>query len=236
MFSHFLTFIHPDPQARLADADYSELVTFIRNIRGLVRAHLMTPVAARDRYIDDGPAPLLTLLLSFERLETLEAASGSHGEVCALSASLPASLAQTQVCQQAMWTRTYEVFGEAPAPESERRSCSFLVHYPGEPESLNEWLTYYVRRHVPLMCRFPGVRAVEMYTRIDWIDALPWQRVHHFQRNRIVFDSAAELELALHSPVREQMKEDRGHFPPFCGGNVHFTLATATLTGTTSYT
>jgi uncharacterized protein (TIGR02118 family) len=234
MFSHFLTFIHPDPLARLADTDYAELAAFMRNIRGLVRAHLMIPVVARDRYIDDGPAPLLTLQLCFERLETLESAGGSDGELRALSASLPTSLAQAQVFQQAMWTRSYEVCGPAMPQEPGRRSCSFLVHYPGEPESLNEWLTYYLRSHVPLMCRFPGIRAVEVYTRVDWIDALPWQRVHHFQRNKIVFDSAAALEQALHSPVREQMKADRGQFPPFSGGNVHFPLATETVIGSAS--
>src|SRR5690348_11501319 len=137
MFSHFLTFIHPDPLARLADADYTELVAFIGSIRGLVRAHLMTPAVARDRYIDDGPAPLLTLQLCYEHLEALGTASGSHGELHALSASLPAALAQAQVFQQAMWTRSYEVCGPAMPRESGRHSCSFLVHYPGEPESLN---------------------------------------------------------------------------------------------------
>ena len=234
MFSHFITFSHPNPSARLSDADGLELGACIRSIRELTHAHLLTPVVARDPYIDDGQPPMLTLQLCFEQLEALEQAASAraHGELWRLSQSVPASLAGAEVTQQVMLTRSYPV--PTCAPEvTQDSSCSFLVHYPGEPRNLSEWLTYYVESHVPLMCRFPAVRAVEMYTRVDWIDHLPWQRVNHFQRNKIVFDSPLALESALHSPVREQMKADRAHFPPFSGGNVHFPFTTETITSCT---
>ena len=43
------------------------------------------------------------------------------------------------------------------------------------------------------MARFPGIRQIEICTRIDWCGFLPWRRVDHMQRNKVVFDSAAAL-------------------------------------------
>jgi len=230
MFSHFLTFIDPDPAARLASDDRDQLVTLIRQIPGLARAHLFSPVVARDRYFDDGPAPMLTLQLYFERLETLEEAAGSKGPLQALAASIPPSLSKAAGYQQVMWTRPYPT-PASTAPAQGQPPCSYLVHYPGEAQDLNEWLTYYLHHHPQVMFRFPGIREIEIHTRVDWIDALPWHRVNYFQRNKIVFDSPEALEQALHSPTREEMKADRAHFPPFSGGNVHYPMGTETVVG-----
>jgi hypothetical protein len=224
MFSHFLTFIDPDPNARLAGDDREHLVRLVRRIPGLYRAHLFSPAAVRDRYFDDGPAPMLTIQLYFERLETLEEAAGAHGTLQDLARSMPPSLSKAAGFQQVMWTRPYPT-PTPPAPPRGQRSCSFLVHYPGEAQDLNEWLAYYLHHHPQIMFRFPGIREIEIHTRADWIDALPWQRVHYFQRNKIVFESPEALEQALHSPAREEMKADRAHFPPFSGGNVHHPLS-----------
>jgi uncharacterized protein (TIGR02118 family) len=226
VFSYFITCIDPNPQTQLTASDRIALARLLQSIPGLARAHLFTPTPARDRYIDDGPAPMLTLQLYFERLDALETAAGADGALQALASALPSA---ARVSQQVMWTRAFPVAQPPGSQPAGRPSCSFLVHYPGEAQDLNTWLTHYLCHHVPLMCRFPDVRAVEVYTRVDWIDALPWDREHHFQRNKIVFDSAAALEQALHSPVREQMKADRASFPPFSGGNVHHPFATETV-------
>jgi uncharacterized protein (TIGR02118 family) len=231
VFSYFLTFVDSNPHASLSAGDRADLEQLIRCIPGLVRAHLLSPARARDPYIDDGPAPLLTTQLYFENLQALEEAAGRHGLLQTLVTATPPGLAHAQVFQQAMWTRSFPVSEPIGTPPDPGHSCSFLVHYPGQPHDLNEWLGYYMSHHVPLMCRFPEIRAVEVYTRVDWVDALPWRREQHFQRNKIVFDSAAALERALHSPVREQMKADRASFPSFSGGNVHHALATQTIVG-----
>jgi hypothetical protein len=54
------------------------------------------------------------------------------------------------------------------------------------------------------MARFPGIRQIEIYTRLDWLGALPWRRVDYMQRNKVVFDSPAALKAALNSPVRHE--------------------------------
>jgi hypothetical protein len=76
------------------------------------------------------------------------------------------------------------------------------------------------------MRTFPDVRQIEIYTRIDWIDRLPSQRVEHMQRNKLVFDSPQALAHALGSDVIKCMRADFVKFPPFAGGNKHFPMLT----------
>lgn len=231
MFCHFITFAHPAAAVALAVEDRDLLSARLKAIPLLKRAQLLSPAVARDRYIDDGSGPMLTVQLYFEHLEALELASRAGGALLALARMLPSRLQVTRITQQVMWTRLYPT---PPVPAivnaSTRASC-FLVHYPGEAEDLNAWHNYYLDHHPPLMAQFPAIREIEIYTRVDWRDSLPWPRVHHFQRNRIAFDSAAALERALNSPVRDRMKRDREHFPPFTGGNVHHAMSVETLVG-----
>jgi hypothetical protein len=79
------------------------------------------------------------------------------------------------------------------------------------------------------MARFPGIRQVEIYTCIDWCGGLPWPRVAHMQRNKVVFDDRAALTAALNSPVRHEMRAAFGRFPPFTGPVTHFAMATTTV-------
>jgi hypothetical protein len=197
----------------------------------LQRAHLFTPEVARDLYFDDGPSPILAFQLYFSRLEHLEAAIGEGGNIHGVGARAWPSLEGATVTHQAMWTRPF------PVPEANRRvspvpcSCSYLVHYPGAAEDFNVWLRYYLSHHPQIMYFFPGVREIEIFTRMDWCDAMPWQRVEYMQRNKLVFDSAAALTEALNSPVRHDMHADRLQFPPFTGSNLHFPMETATFVG-----
>jgi hypothetical protein len=79
------------------------------------------------------------------------------------------------------------------------------------------------------MARFPGIREIEIYTRIDWVSALPWRRADCMQRNKVVFDDAAALTAALNSPVRHEMRADYHKLPPFEGSVSHYPMATLTL-------
>lgn len=231
MFCYFLDFVDPDPAARLASDDSDKTAALLRSIPEIARAHIFTPASARDRYIDDGPPPMMAIQLYFLRLEMLERAAAANGALQELAAAQLASLAGARVSHQAMWTRPYPPPRPDPEPTAIRKSCAYMVHYPGEAEDLNAWLSFYLAGHPKIMSHFPGVREVEIYTRVDWIDALPWQRVSHFQRNKITFESAEALEQALHSPTREEMRADRAHFPPFSGGNAHYPMHCETVVG-----
>ena len=67
--------------------------------------------------------------------------------------------------------------------------CTYLVAYEGEAEDKNVWLAYYIAHHPPIMARFPGIRQIEISTRLDWCGFLPYPRVDFLQRNKVVFDS-----------------------------------------------
>jgi uncharacterized protein (TIGR02118 family) len=97
-----------------------------------------------------------------------------------------------------------------------------MVSYEGPAEDLNAWLGHYIDSHPPIMARFPGIREIEIYTRMDYCAALPVARSNAMQRNKVVFDSPDALNAALASPVRHEMRADFKHFPPFSGASPHF--------------
>ena len=196
----------------------------VRGLGGLSKGHLYTPAVARDLHADGHPSPLFALQLFFDEISSLEAAIGPRGAVKRLANDGELTrLGNAQITQQAMLNREVAVPEAAPAA---RDACSYLVHYPGPAENLNEWLAHYAERHLPLMASLPGVREVEMLTRIDWVDAMPWRRSHHMQRNRVMFDSPEALTAALRSPTRREMRQDLEGFPRFSGGNFHFPMTT----------
>jgi hypothetical protein len=185
---------------------------------------IFTPSAASDPYLDDGPPPELALQLYFDDIAALEAALAPRGHLQRLDA-----LQCEGATQQAMLVRRY------PVPDSRFRTppgempCTYLVAYEGVAENLPVWLAHYITDHPPIMARFPGIRQLEIYTCIDWCGALPWPRVAHMQRNKVVFDNQAALNAALNSPVRHEMRASFRRFPPFTGPITHFPMATTTV-------
>lgn len=228
MLSLFLSFHDKaHPEARIAEADYARFVEVAKATPELERLLVYIPESASDPYLNDGPPPQLVAQLYFADIPELEAAAarGGHLQALAHRDTLP-SLARAEVTQQAMLTRTF------PVPDSQLRRapgglpCSYLVDYIGPAEDWNEWASYYITHHPLIMARFPGIRAIEIHTRIDWCGFLPWPRANHMLRNRVMFDSAAALTAANHSPVRHEMRADFAKFPRFEGGNTHFPMAT----------
>ena len=131
--------------------------------------------------------------------------------------------------QQAMLVRRYPVPDPAFRTPPREQPCTYLVAYEGVAENLPAWLAHYIADHPPIMARFPGVRQIEIYTCIDWCGGLPWPRVAHMQRNKVVFDSPRALTAALNSPVRHEMRVAFRRFPPFTGPITHFPMATTTV-------
>lgn len=213
--------------ARISADDLGRFRACIRGLKGLAKGHLYTPAMASDLYTNDGQPPIFGLQLYFDAIASLESAIGRDGALKRLAESGELeSLRSAHITQQAMLNREFAVPDPAP---STANACSFLVYYPGPADDVHEWHAHYLTNHPPLMARLPGVREIEVLTRIDWIDAMPWQRTRHMQRNRIMFDSAEVLTEALHSPVRHEMRADFERLPPFQGGNFHYAMATEVI-------
>jgi hypothetical protein len=234
--AYFATFESaPNAGARLAEADKARVVEIVRTTPHLLRGLVFTPESTRDPYVNDGPSPPLALELYFADLPELEAALAPRGHLQALAApDALVSLAGAPIAQQAMLARSYPVPEPAFRTPAGQPHCTYLVHYAGPAEDLNAWLWYYIDNHPRVMARFPGIRQIEICTRIDWCGFLPWPRVNHMQRNKVVFDSAAALTAALNSPIRDEMRADFQNFPPFAGGNEHYPMATMAVVPETS--
>jgi hypothetical protein len=226
-FCYIVTFENASPEARLGASEKASIAALVAATPALTHAEMHTPAVASDIYTADGPSPQLCLQLYFDDLLGLEAAISAKGHLQALADtdSWP-SLAGAKAAQQAMYARHFEIAGASPATGPR---CSFLVHYPGPAEDFNIWFKHYVASHPPIMRRFPNIRQIEILSRVDWIDAMPFRRVSHMQRNRVVFDSSEALTAALQSPVRHEMRQDYHRFPAFEGGSLHFPALTETI-------
>lgn len=228
MFTLFLTFYARnggrDRAARTSDADLARAAEIAKSIAGLRRGLLFTPERAADPFVEYPPPPQLALQLYFAEIAALEAAAGPRGPLQPLAAL--ASVDMTGASQQAMLARAFPVPDPVFRTPTGGLPCSDIIHYPGKAEDLNAWLAFYFASHVPLMQKLPGLRELELYTRIDWVSALPWPKAEHFQRNKVVFDDAAAVAAAFQSPVRAEMRADFLSFPFFTEGNRHNPMAT----------
>jgi len=224
-FTWFATFRDvTDPACRITDAEQSQLAEIVSKTPNLYKGLIYTPWPVDGLYYDDGPSPQLQIQLYFDDIDALETAVGKTGHLQVLSdpGTLP-SMARATVTEQAMLARPFPVEVD---PDAEHPFCSYLVHYPGPADDINLWLRHYIDGHTPVMRRFPGIRDVEISTRIDWCSALPWERVNYMQRNKVVFDTVGALKDALASDVMQEMRADLGEFPPYSGANAHFPMRT----------
>lgn len=220
----FLSFRSADTPSTVESSKFDALV---RNTPKLVKGLVHAAASATDPYVKDGPSPSLVLQLYFAELAELEHSVSRRGYLAALasSAEFP-TLARAEIAHQAMVVRSF------PVPDPQFRTthgeshCTYLVSYEGEAEDLNAWHAHYLEHHTGHMAAFPGIRELEIYTRMDWVGSQPWTRQNFMQRNKVVFDSTDALQSALHSPVRHAMREDFKGFPKFTGPNNHFAMET----------
>jgi hypothetical protein len=228
MISLFMTFSDPAGERRIRSDDLTAAAAMVGSIPDMTEGLLFTPLESSvdHPYKGDGAGPVFALQLRFADLFACEAAADRVGVLAriAAGADLP-SLAGLDVTHQMMLTRSFPVDDAAHAPGTVT-PCSYLVHYPGPAEDMNAWNLHYLEHHPSIMRTFPNVRQIEIYTRIDWVDRLPSQRVEHMQRNKLVFDSPQALAHALGSDVITRMRADFVKFPPFAGGNKHFPMLT----------
>src|SRR6202050_433729 len=207
--------------------ELARLTALVRAMPKLAKALLHTPASTSDPYVKDGPSPSLVLQLYFATLPGLEAVAARSGHLRALTSRDEfRDLAQAEATQQAMQVRPFAVPEPALRTPHGEPYCTYLVSYEGEAEDLNAWHTHYLENHTRHMAVFPGIRELEVYTRLDWVSRAPWRRLHFMQRNKVAFDSPDALQQALHSPVRHEMRADYRTFTPFTRPHNHYAMAT----------
>jgi len=190
---------------------------------GIKRAVVHVPVegGANDPYLHAEKPPRCTLQFYFDSIDALENVLREGGSAHALLNLT--GLKECDLTQQVMAVRRFPVPDPGTQPADDPR-CTYLVSYEGPADDLNAWLGHYIDSHPPIMARFPGIREIEIYTRMDYRGALPVARSNAMQRNKVVFDSPDALNAALASPVRHDMRADFKNFPAFSGANLHFPM------------
>ncbi len=213
-----------------AAGEMAKLDELLGSTPGLLKALVHAAAETSDPYVKDGPPPSLVLQLYFEEVHDLETALSPAGHLGVLTSrhEFPA-LADAEVSQQAMLVRLFAVPEPAFKTAPGQPYCTYLVSYEGEAEDLHAWHTHYLEKHTKHMAMFPGLRELEVYTRLDWVSRLPWLRLNFMQRNKVAFDSAEALHRALNSSVRHEMRADFRTFPRFTGPNKHYAMATRLL-------
>jgi hypothetical protein len=224
-FCYFLTM---NDRSTASVGQLEAVLTQLAEIRGIreVRAH--SPASATDPMLDDGRPPSLVLQLFFADIKSMEAATLADGSIQTATAPLVDAIAANEISQQAMLARRFDVPEPVTPSAQSEPACTYLVRYEGPAQDTNAWLSEYLHGHPPLMLQLPGLRALEIFTRIDWCGAIPWSRSEDLQRNQVVFDTPHALSAALNSPLRVQMREHYDALPPFEGRVTHFPMQTRT--------
>ncbi|MBS9721817.1 hypothetical protein JYU29_14095 [Tianweitania sp. BSSL-BM11] len=231
-FAYFAFFDNADgAQLAVSKADLKTVAEIVRQTPGLTSANLYTPEVTKDLFNADEQSPVFGMQLHFNELSELEDAIAPSGHLQQLTApGVLSSIEGAKATQQAMYVRHFPVDDAALDIGKNGNPCSYVVHYQGPAQDLNVWMHHYVSHHPQVMRTFPGIRKIEVLSRLDWTGFLPWQRIDYMQRNRVMFDSPAALQAALQSPARFAMREDFNMFPPFEGGNSHFPMETRIIT------
>ncbi len=227
-FAYFAFFENTDSSdLAISETDLAAVTGIIKATPGLTSANIYTPETTNDMYNTTEQSPVFGIQLYFDELIDLESAVGPAGHLQQLVApGILTSIKGAKATQQAMYVRPFPVDDSRLRTPESALPCSYVVHYTGPAADLNVWLHHYVSHHPQVMRTFPEIRQIEVLSRVDWHGFLPWERVNHMQRNRVMFDSPAALQVALQSPARIAMREDFKTFPPFEGGNSHYPMAT----------
>lgn len=210
----------------IAAAAQGETVAALRRLldavpgRGASRIMLADRSPANQPFAGDGRAPDLVLHIGFADQAAAERAMTADGALAGLPTIIGTPAAA--LTHQLMDVHAFPV---EPGPAADP-FCTFFVTYPGTTADLGAWLTHYDANHPPIMRRFPGIREVETYWPLSWASALPFARGTAMQRNKVVFDTLADLVAALASPVMEEMRVDGRSFAPMTQKATHFPMLT----------
>jgi len=194
-----------------------------KTLPGLTALDLYWPAEgrARDPFNDDGPGPLFIAMLSFPSREALSAAVAK----AAFGGRSPALALTTTGFER----RFYPVAGETkPGPLTAPFSYVVRYHRPAADEAAS--VKNYVATHPPTLAKLPGIRSVMCYFPQDILmPTVP--TADTMIGNEVVFDDVAAFNIAMQSPVRQELRRHFHEFPRFTGRNTHFAMNRTRLFG-----
>ncbi len=187
----------------------------LEGLAGMTALDLYTPSAdnAHDPFNKDAGAPLFIAMLAFRTREALGAALDS----VPFAADFAAGPAGVAFAGSAFERHFYPVDGRAD-PLAAPFSYVVRYHKPAEDEAA--FIRNYVATHPPTLATLPGIRAVMCYFPLS-LAAQGVAPANYIIGNEVAFDSVADFNLAMQSPVRQELRRHFHEFPPFSGINTH---------------
>jgi hypothetical protein len=181
---------------------------------------------AHDPFNNDGQGPSLLATLAFPSRAALTAALATPDVVGAI-AGLPDGIAVTGT---AFERRFYPVQGEATAAPL-TANFSYVVRYHRPAEDEKAFVDNYLATHAKTLGELPGIRSVMCYFPLAGVTAAGAVPAEYIIGNEVVFDSLADFNVAMQSPVRQELRRHFHEFPRFTGLNTHFPMQRTRLAG-----
>ena len=228
--SHFLTFSGADSDAaNVGDWFAGAPAAALMALPGVETLDLYAPEPSDDPYLNDGAGPVLTVQTGFESTDALEAGLEAAEARIAFGDFAGTPAAGCKIAHDAMELKFFPVAGEsAPSPLTATLSYVVRYHRPADDEA--HFADYYCTHHPPVLGKFPRIRNVMCYLPIVWRDPTQMAQADYLLGNEVVFDSVDDLNEALKSEVRHELRADYKTFPRH-GLNTHYAMRRRRLLG-----
>jgi hypothetical protein len=99
-------------------------------------------------------------------------------------------------------------------------------HRPAADE--RAFIANYVASHPPLLATLPKTRSVLCYfplaRELSWKDPNGLASPDYMIGNEVVFDTIADFNAAMATPIRHELRRHFREFPPFSGRNTHYPM------------
>ncbi|HWK61920.1 MAG TPA: hypothetical protein VNT00_10900 [Eoetvoesiella sp.] len=106
----------------------------------------------------------------------------------------------------------------------------YMVGYEGDPTDPAAWVADYMENHVSLMQRLPGIRHIEVFTRIEpYVIPSMGLGQNWMLRNMACFATRREMAAALRSPARAALLAHRSGMAEHGGESEHISVSFQTM-------
>lgn len=183
----------------------------------------MTAEGANDPFNHDEIGPLRLIMPEFE----------SFGALLSARSTIERSLSQLPdgvIATATAMERKFYPVGDQARAEPLRAPFSYMVRYHRPAEDEAAFIANYVATHPQTLGKLPRIRSVMCYFPIP----LPpgnSSAADYMIGNEVVFDTMADFNDAMQSPVRQELRAHFRDFPPFTGLNTHVPMTRTRLAG-----
>ncbi len=209
----------PDAQKAATDWFAASPRAAFAAVPGLVSldTYVSAEQAVADPYNNDGRGPLLIVVLEFGSRAAL---AGAIPQIVASVGELPKGVTATGSAMERLY---YPVAGET-APASLMAPLSYVVRYHRPADDEDAFRENYIATHPVTQADLPMIRSVMCYLPLDDLNHPALPGADYMVGNEVVFDSIADLNTSMKSPVREELRKHYREFPRFTGAVTHFPM------------